>query len=287
MKILVKIMFLFAILKANSTIVEYLPPDKLVIMTEEFESFRRVVIVVESINDPQLLELKLITGDYSETFDVLLKMKNPTIYHGKRHRQSRGIYPIDLHIIEKDSSTMIVRGLVSRFEKIVSYKLLGENKYYFDIYPKQIEQSTVQQTIILENEVGASGQSKITSLRTPTKEQMTKLPKSVFGWEKSVLIHALLISSNILISVVFLSLIVVVLWKRASKTMNKLVIGTHPEQSLLTIVEDKSMYTAESVRDNVEDRDLLIRKIMVEKKISYDEAIMYLDIKSKKYNASS
>ncbi|HDY75064.1 MAG TPA: hypothetical protein ENH49_00910 [Candidatus Marinimicrobia bacterium] len=289
MKYLIKVLLLFVLVKADSTTVEYPSPDKLVVITEEFESYRRVVIMMESSGDTgsQLPEPELIIGNFSETFDIVLNVSDPTIYQGKIRRQVGRFHPIDLQVIEKDSLTLVIHGRVNRFEKIVSYKLLGENQFYFDIYPKLPEQSFAQEASVPGNEKKPPVPSKITSFGIQAKKQTAKLPESVFVLDKSVLIQALLISAVIIIGVVLLSLIVVFLWKKATKTRNKPMRVIQQEPSFSQTEKDENLHHTQLVQNRSINRESLIRKIMGEKKISYDEASMYLDIKGDRLDASA
>lgn len=285
MKTIIKIVFLCTLLKADSISVNIPLPDKLIVITDEFESYRRVVVMMESFGDTNSLlpEPELIIGDSSETFDIILKLNDPTIYHGKIRRQTGRFHPIDLQVTEKDSSTLVVHGRTNRFEKIVSYKLLGENQFYFDIYPKLPTQSFAQEATVPGYEQKPPVPPKIIPVGNQSKKQTAKLPESVFVLDKSVLIQALLISAVIIAVVVLLSLFFLFLWKQVT-TIRK---AKQQDQSSSQSLKNKSDEFKQPIQDITEDRESLIRKIMEEKKISYDEACMYFDIKGDGFDASA
>ena len=132
------IVFILLLLQVNFVFALKLKSEKKVVLnTREYENYRRFILEIpENATNimNSFIKPEIISNADSGLFSILIKSENVQLFEGEKLRKSEGRIPVRFTISYPDSHTIKIDGKTIDFDNIVSFYIIDENKYVFDIY---------------------------------------------------------------------------------------------------------------------------------------------------------
>lgn len=256
--------------------------DRFVLMTEEFDQFRRIIFVSPLHQEICTTYLPIVVADsLNGEFTITLSSLDTSLFVGKRLYKLMGNFPIRLAVLFPDSQTILLDGKTVPFEKIVSYYVIDGEKFIFDIYKKLPFESYFKEKTITASTLFSSKRLEKNSgknISAILDEQPTiKAVRSQLNTGKNLLVRSIIFSS----SFVFFGLVVyfVLGLKKNSFTGENLKsLGSRYNKTFGGASKKRSKPPSKSDNDKI----LSIKQIMDTHSLSYDEASIYLNMTKRK-----
>ncbi len=107
---------------------------KISLSTMEFDNYRRIILTSPSEGSGHFIAPQIEDDPENGEFTLIFSPLDSASYIGKRLTKEYGTTPIQLTVSFPDSQTLKITGKSLRFDKLVGYYQLGEERYIFDIY---------------------------------------------------------------------------------------------------------------------------------------------------------
>lgn len=257
--------------------------DKLVLMTEEFDQFRRIIFVSPLHQEIRTTYLPIVVADsLNGKFTITLSSLDTSLFIGKRLYKLKGNFPIRLAVLFPDSQTILLDGKTVPFEKIVSYYVIDGGKFIFDIYKKLPFESYFKEKTITASPLFSSkqiGENSVKDITATLDEQpIIKAVRSQMNTGKNLLVRSILFSSTF-VFFGFAVYFVLGLKKNSFAGENLKSLDTRYNKTFGGISKKRSKLPIKSDND---DKILSIKEIMDTHSLSYDEASIHLNMTKRK-----
>lgn len=251
--------------------------------TEEFNSFRRIILTVpESVDIVEAGDRRIIPELSFDSqigeFEILISPIDTGFFRGKKLLVEEGNYPIRLFCAFPDAKTIILKGKTIPFEKIIGYDIIGTNQFIFDIY-KNLSPETdfLEKTVLMTSDSGINiGVLKPENIDKINREVGSNQKTTGRGlFKKAFLISVFVILFGILVfSILIFMPELSVIIQKLLYILRKAENGAESADK-----SDMSMDVMNSAK-----KQKAIRQLMQEKGVSYDEADILVSISKRRLN---
>ncbi|MCD6441551.1 MAG: hypothetical protein J7L86_07210 [Candidatus Marinimicrobia bacterium] len=254
--------------------------------TEEFNSFRRIILTVpESVDIVEAGDRRIIPELSFDSqigeFEILISPIDTGFFRGKKLLVEEGNYPIRLFCAFPDAKTIILKGKTIPFEKIIGYDIIGTNQFIFDIY-KNLSPETdfLEKTVLMTSDSGIN----IGVLKPENIENIDKINREVGSNQKTtgrgLFKKAFLISVFVILFGILVFSILIFMPELSVIIQKLLYILRKAENGAESA--DKSDMSMDVM--NSAKKQKAIRQLMQEKGVSYDEADILVSISKRRLN---
>ena len=269
------VVLVLSMLNSNTKADDASRSKKIVLMTEEFRDFRRLMI---TIPDKKNLIPQIRSHPNKGEFEIMVAPVDITHYTSRKVIRRQGQYPLSLQISFPDSVSIKISGNTVPYQKLVGYHIFQEDLFIFDIY-----KHVPLESVFREKTVGIShyieeddyfNQAQTSVLYT-SNEYSSNLFKNN-GIQNRFW-------KAILFALIPLSVLLILFGLR--KVIRRTLIPETNQRREDTIREQP----VESV--DIDAKELspaelkeLTQRVMEEKGVSYDEAMLLLNISGTSYD---
>lgn len=247
---------------------DILPYERVVLMTEEFRNFRRLMM---TIPDGDALVPIVRSNPKTGEFEITVNPVDVQRYTSRKVIRKQGQYPLSIQISFPDSATIQLRGNTIPYQTLVSYHILQEDMFIFDIYAHMpLESVFREKTVGLTLYDNSNPGNRI----PPSSKKVSREYSSSLLATDSLQAR---FWKAILFALIPFSILLILFGVRRTirptpppKTKD---IASHPEPT--QPVETVNLSSSELSPSDLQE---LTEKVMEEKGVSYDEATLLLNL---------
>jgi len=242
----------------------------------EFDNYRRIILTSPDRNTGLFISPKIEDDPSKGEFTLTFSPVDSIAYVGKRLTREYGKMPIQLSVSFPDSQTLRISGKSLKFDKLVGYYQLGEERYIFDIYTAAPHESYFNEATISTGSLTGyteDGRFKIvTGFPPPGKFRAAGLIGTREGFWPRLKV-SLLYTLYLALALALLTLLTIAIRKYLPGLINKTGgIVRHASGEPVTTPDTPARPS----------KNTLIEKLMNVHGMSYDEAMIRLTLTNPK-----
>ncbi len=250
--------------------------QKISLSTMEFGNYRRIILTSPNRDTGYFVSPAIEEEPEEGEFTLDFSPVDSAAYVGKRLTREYGKMPIQLSVSFPDSQTLRISGKSLKFDKLVGYYQLGEERYIFDIYTEAPHESYFNETSISTGSLTGyteDGRFKIVTGFPPPGKLVAAGPLGTREkfWQrlKISLVYTLYVALTLALA----ALVMVAIQKYLPKFVNKVSWNSRPELKRAHKAADTQAAPS---------KNTMIDKLMRIHGLSYDEAMIRLALTSHK-----
>lgn len=237
-----------------------------ILKSRDLRSFRRLVLTNPTNRDSAGFVIPQLAVNYAEgEFSITLAPVDTNLYYGARLIRDTDNQPLELTVNFPDSNTILIVGRTDKLALIADYYAVTANKFIFDLYRTRPTASDLR---------GEALSLFITDESSPESKSGDNLPvasATTGSWLTPRMVLALKIAG------LFLLLFIIIQIFRANRKQKK----NTPPKSRKSAMENAASGTATAATQSPADADP-VWALAREKGISYDEAVIMMNVNRKK-----
>jgi len=247
---------------------------RIIMMTEEFDQFRRIVLTVPYERN---VFSEVSTVPDNGNFQIKISPIDTSDYVGRRALKKHGNYPIQLNATFPDSTTILITGQTVPFETLVGYNVIEENMIIFDIYKtRPVESFFREKTITLQsqsptNHTDLSMLSTVNNTNNPGILQIIQ-QKTV----KNRVLKAVIFSGIMSLLGAAIFIVIAFTMKGSGRSQHKGAERKAADREVRAQVETQ-----------IGSEEARIKELMESEGISYDEAAIMVNLSGGKINVKA
>lgn len=243
--------------------------EKIVIMTEEYSNYRRIIVTIPYSRD---VFTEITKNPKLGEFTITITNIDSTEFRGRKQIQVAGAIPLQLITSYRNNNTLQIKGLTTPFLNMIGFDVLEEDLIIFDIYHDIPFESTFREVTIpsfgfYNHNNGSAGYME----NAPIRNEVNPL----LGSNRKRFTYAIFISGIIFAVLFGVALVIYFINNGKQKDTTAASDNMAKQQDKIDVMigDDELL--------NMENTDENIRRIMNERGLSYDEANLFIHVAGK------
>lgn len=241
---------------------------KIVIMTEEYSSFRRIIVTIPYSRD---VFTEITKSPKLGEFTITITNIDSTEFRGRKQIQVSGAIPLQLITSYQNNNTLQIKGLTTPFLNMVGFDVFEEDLIIFDIYHDIPFESTFREVTIpsfgfYNHDNGSAGYMENAPIRNEVNP--------ILGSNRKRFTYAVFISGIIFAVLFGVVLVISFVNNRKQKDTTAPSEKAKQQDNIDVIIGDDELLNMDNTEEN-------IRRIMNERGLSYDEANLFIHVAGK------